>query len=84
MNRRVTPPPDREPKRPILKAPAGACDSHFHIFGPQSRFLFTEPRPLDAEDCPLEDLLLDWAPDPADRQRILVDHPAELFSFPPD
>ena len=57
MSRRVTPPPNREPGQPGLRAPAGACDSHFHIFGPQSRFPFVEPRPLDAEDCPLEDLL---------------------------
>ena len=57
MSRPVTPPPDTEPKRPALRAPAGACDSHFHIFGPQSRFPFVEPRPLDAGDCPLEELL---------------------------
>ena len=57
MSRPVTPPPDRTPKVPRLKAPPGACDSHFHIFGPQDRFPYIEPRPLDAEDCPLEDLL---------------------------
>lgn len=33
-------------------------------------------------DADLLDLLLDWAPDPAGRQRILVDNPAELFGFP--
>ena len=57
MSRRVSPPPDSTPKAPVLQAPAGACDSHFHIFGPQSRFPFIEPRPLDAVDCTLEDLL---------------------------
>ena len=57
MTRRVTPAPDRTPKTPTLEAPAGACDSHFHIFGPQFRFPFIEPRPLDAGDCTLEDLL---------------------------
>lgn len=51
------PPPDRQPKRPALRVPAGACDCHFHVFGPQSRFPFVEPRPLDAEDCPIEELL---------------------------
>lgn len=51
------PPPERQPKRPALQAPAGACDCHFHVFGPQSRFPFVEPRPLDAEDCPIEELL---------------------------
>ena len=38
-----------------------------------------QPMPNDAD---LLDLLLDWAPDPADRQRILVDNPAERFGFP--
>ena len=57
MARPVTPPPDRAPKAPALQAPAGACDCHFHIFGPQSRFPFIEPRPLDAQDCTLEELL---------------------------
>lgn len=57
MSRPVTPPPDRTAKSPRLKAPPGACDSHFHVFGPQDRFPYIDPRPLDAEDCPLEDLL---------------------------
>ena len=41
---------------------------------------FWKPMPNDAD---LLDLLLQWAPDPALRQRILVDNPAELFGFPP-
>jgi D-galactarolactone isomerase len=32
-------------------------------------------------DAALLDLLLDWAPDEATRQRILVDNPAELYGF---
>jgi D-galactarolactone isomerase len=32
-------------------------------------------------DATLLDLLLDWAPDEATRQRILVDNPAELYDF---
>ncbi|MEM7015869.1 MAG: amidohydrolase family protein [Pseudomonadota bacterium] len=58
MTRRLTPPPDKAPKHPALKVPAGACDSHFHIFGPQAKFPYMESRPLDAEDCSLEDLLV--------------------------
>ena len=57
MSRPITPPPDRTAKVPRLRAPPGTCDSHFHIFGPQDRFPYIEPRPLDAQDCPLEDLL---------------------------
>jgi D-galactarolactone isomerase len=33
------------------------------------------------DDAVLLDMLLDWAPDPAVRQRILVDNPAELYGF---
>ena len=33
------------------------------------------------DDAALLDLLLDWAPDSATRQRILVDNPAELYGF---
>jgi predicted TIM-barrel fold metal-dependent hydrolase len=33
------------------------------------------------DDALLLDLLADWAPDEATRQRILVDNPAELFGF---
>jgi D-galactarolactone isomerase len=33
------------------------------------------------DDATLLDLLLDWAPDPATRKRILVDNPAELYGF---
>jgi len=37
------------------------------------------PMPNDGD---LADLLADWAPDPARRQRILVDNPARLYGFP--
>jgi predicted TIM-barrel fold metal-dependent hydrolase len=30
----------------------------------------------------LIDLLADWAPDPAQRQAVLVDNPARLYGFP--
>lgn len=45
------------------------------------------PHPLtkpDAmpDDAALLDLLLDWAPEEATRNRILVDNPAELYGFP--
>lgn len=35
------------------------------------------------DDGELFDLLVDWAPDPAVRKRILVDNPAQLYDFAP-
>ena len=32
------------PTKPNLRLPAGACDSHFHVFGPQARFPFAPDR----------------------------------------
>ena len=36
----LTPPPDPNPRTPKLRLPEGACDSHFHLFGPASRYPF--------------------------------------------
>ena len=55
--RKKTPPPDRNLKAPQTRCPPGACDTHFHIFGPQRRFPLSERRPMEIEDCTLEDLL---------------------------
>jgi predicted TIM-barrel fold metal-dependent hydrolase len=52
-----SPPPDRYTKRPKLKLPAGACDTHFHIFGPQDRFPLSPGRRLEVEDCTVDDLI---------------------------
>jgi len=57
MERRISPPPDRHPKTPKLKLPPGACDTHFHIFGPQARFPLIPNRQLEVEDSTLDDLL---------------------------
>ena len=32
------------PRTPKLKLPAGACDTHFHVFGPQAEFPFAADR----------------------------------------
>jgi len=41
-----------KPGKPKLKLPKGACDSHFHVFGPQPRFPYAKDRsytpPADA------------------------------------
>jgi 2-pyrone-4,6-dicarboxylate lactonase len=39
-------------------------------------------RPMP-NDVSLLDMMLDWVPDEATRNRIFVDNPAELFGFPP-
>ena len=39
------------------------------------------PRQDKPDDAVLFDLLSDWAPDEATRQRILVDNPAKLYGF---
>ena len=36
----LTPPPDRNPRTPKLKTPAGAVDTHIHLFGPASEYPF--------------------------------------------
>ncbi|HYH40935.1 MAG TPA: amidohydrolase family protein [Burkholderiales bacterium] len=50
-------PPVRSPKRPSVLTPTGACDTHFHIFGPSERFPFAETRSYTPEDAPLERVL---------------------------
>ena len=57
MDRKLSPPPVRDTRKPRLKAPPGACDTHFHIFGPQARFPFNPNRPLDVEDSTFDDLM---------------------------
>ena len=42
---------------PKILSPAGACDTHFHIFGPVARFPFAEKRSYTPDDAPLENLL---------------------------
>jgi 2-pyrone-4,6-dicarboxylate lactonase len=55
--RKKSPPPVRNPSSPNFKVPRGACDTHFHIFGPYDRFPLLENRSMDLEECTLENLL---------------------------
>jgi predicted TIM-barrel fold metal-dependent hydrolase len=41
---------------------------------------YFDPMPNDAD---LLDLMFEWVPDEAVRNRILADNPAQLFGFPP-
>ncbi len=43
------------PSRPKLKLPAGACDAHVHVMGPESRFAFANVN-LTKQDAPKEKL----------------------------
>ena len=57
MTRRISPPPDRHPRTPRLKLPAGACDCHFHIFGPQATYPLHPARQVEIEDSTFDDWL---------------------------
>ncbi|RZA29235.1 MAG: 2-pyrone-4,6-dicarboxylate hydrolase [Proteobacteria bacterium] len=52
------PPPVEHPRKPRLRLPAGACDSHVHVYGPVARFPFAAERPYTPPDASLERL---WA-----------------------
>ena len=60
MERKKSPPFDRHYKKPKIKLPPGACDTHFHFIGPQSQFplvpnhVFSH---LDFDDATIEDWL---------------------------
>ena len=49
-------PPDANPKKPRITLPPNACDSHFHVFGPHSKFPYAANRPFTPADAPKEDL----------------------------
>src|SRR5688572_31122488 len=42
--------------KPRLELPRGACDTHFHVFGPQARFAFASNRAYTPADAPKERL----------------------------
>jgi len=48
------PPPDPNPRKPKLQAPPGTCDTHAHIFGPQSRYAYSPKRGYTPPDAPYE------------------------------
>src|SRR5215471_9927554 len=47
-------PPDPNPKVPVFKLPPKSCDTHTHIFGPQSLYPYSPNRPYNAPEAPLE------------------------------
>lgn len=50
-------PPIAPPSPPKIATPAGACDTHFHVVGPRSRFPFDDKRSYTPDDVPIEDAL---------------------------
>ena len=55
--RRMMLPPDANPRAPKWKLPAGACDTHAHLFGPPDRFPYSATRKHDAPAAPVEHYL---------------------------
>lgn len=47
-------PPDPNTRAPDWRLPDGACDTHFHIFGPPDKFPFAETRRYTPPGAPLE------------------------------
>lgn len=50
-------PPVAEPRRPGVASPRGTCDTHFHLFGPVSRFPYAQGRAYTPPEAPLEKVL---------------------------
>jgi 2-pyrone-4,6-dicarboxylate lactonase len=49
-------PPHPSPTKPAFALPAGACDSHCHVFGPAARFPYAANRRYTPPDAPAEKL----------------------------
>ena len=44
------------PSKPKLRLPQGACDTHFHVFGPPARFAYAADRAYTPHEAPKETL----------------------------
>jgi predicted TIM-barrel fold metal-dependent hydrolase len=47
----LTQAPDPHPKKPKLRAPPGACDTHIHLFGPTGKYPFAPDSPYTSRDA---------------------------------
>jgi predicted TIM-barrel fold metal-dependent hydrolase len=50
-------PPDFNPRKPKLRLPPHACDTHAHIMGPKARYAYSPARVYTPPDCLLPDYL---------------------------
>jgi predicted TIM-barrel fold metal-dependent hydrolase len=57
MDKKKQQPPDRNPRKPKLTLPRGACDCHFHILGPQAFYPMHPDRAGEFEDATMDDWL---------------------------
>jgi predicted TIM-barrel fold metal-dependent hydrolase len=57
MDRLKRDPPDQHPRKPSFTVPAGTCDCHFHVVGPQRWYPFDPTVPVDCPDSTFEDAL---------------------------
>jgi predicted TIM-barrel fold metal-dependent hydrolase len=48
---KLTAGPDPHPRKPKLKAPPGACDTHIHLFGPVEKYPFAPDSPYTSRDA---------------------------------
>ncbi|ROZ77608.1 amidohydrolase family protein [Ramlibacter sp. WS9] len=48
-------PPARVPSQAARRLPAGTCDSHLHVFGPQARYPLDARRNYTPHECSLDD-----------------------------
>ncbi|WP_341894887.1 amidohydrolase family protein [Ferrovibrio terrae] len=46
-------PPHPDPRPPAFRLPPGSCDTHCHIFGPNSLYPYVPERPYTPPDAPL-------------------------------
>ncbi|MEA3156970.1 MAG: hypothetical protein QOK44_4559, partial [Betaproteobacteria bacterium] len=51
------PGPIADTKKPKLKMPAGACDCHAHLFGPQTKYRYAANRRYTPPDATLDDYI---------------------------
>jgi predicted TIM-barrel fold metal-dependent hydrolase len=57
LQKRICYPPDPNPRRPNVPPPSGACDTHFHLFGPPHLYPFQPRRVYTPPAAPLQHYL---------------------------
>lgn len=76
----TVPGPASGTRAPRHRFPAGACDCHAHVFGPQHRFPYTANAAYIPPDAPPGDYVGMLTAIGCERA-VLVDNPARLYGF---